>query len=225
MSDQGYQGFQNPQSGANEFNAMNFLVRQILSTMHTATLVKVTAVTNSGTVSTVGTVDVQPLINQLDGFQKSVPHGKLYKLPYSRAQGGANAVILDPQVGDIGVAVFAERDISNIKSTKAQGNPASARKFDMADGVYVATLWAQAPTNYIQFNSSGITVHSPNTVTISAPAVKIQNAGSSLQTLLNSTLLTWLNSHVHGNGNNGANTTGPTTTPASTVSTSITKAE
>lgn len=176
---QGHQGFQNPQSGANEFNAMTFLVKQILSTMHTATLVQVMQVTNIGTVAPVGTVDVQPLVNQLDGFGNAVPHGRLYKLPYSRVQGGSNAVILDPQVGDIGIAVFAERDISNIEATKKQGNPGSARKFDMADGVYVATLWAQTPTRYIQFSGSGLNITAPDaiTLTVGAHALIINTSG------------------------------------------------
>jgi phage baseplate assembly protein gpV len=103
-----------------------------------------------------------------------VPHGTIYSVPYFRLQGGANAVILDPQVGDIGIAVFAESDISSVKAAKAQANPGSARKFDMADGLYLGGFLNGTPSQYVQFSASGITLLSPSAVTIQAPTVTIQ---------------------------------------------------
>ena len=96
---------------------MQFLISQALNRVSTATLVKVVSVTNAGGLSPVGFVDVQPLVNQLDGAGNAVPHGVLHRLPYFRLQGGADAVILDPKVGDIGMAAFANRDISLVKTS------------------------------------------------------------------------------------------------------------
>src|SRR5574337_340077 len=98
----GYKGAQDPTSSTSDFNAHSFLIRQTLNQISTATLVQVKAVTNSGGVSPVGFVDVLPLVNQLDGYSNAVPHGVVHNVPYFRLQGGANAVIIDPQVGDIG---------------------------------------------------------------------------------------------------------------------------
>src|SRR5512139_7424 len=126
MNEQGYQSNLDPTISATEYNALTFLIRQLLSKVNTATLVQVKAVTNSGGVAAVGTVDVHPLINQQDASGNAIPHGTLYGLPYSRLQGGTNAVILDPQVGDIGIAIFASRDISAAKATKGENNPGSA---------------------------------------------------------------------------------------------------
>lgn len=224
MSEQALKGLQNPESGATEYNALAFLVRQILAGCNFATLVQVKKCTNNGGVAAVGTVDVQPLLNQQDGFGNAVPHGRLYSLPYVRVQGGVNAIIIDPAVGDIGIAVFADKDVSVVKSTKAQASPGSGRRFSMSDGLYIGGVLNAAPTNYVQFSGNNINVTSTGVVNVKAPAINLENTGSALQTLLNSTLLTWLNSHVHTDPQGG--TTGmPTTTPPSTVSTTIVKAE
>lgn len=169
----GYQGALTPENGFGEFNAQLFLIRQVLAKVNTATLVKVVSVTNNGGVSPVGFVEVQPLVNQLDGNGNAVPHGVVHNLPYFRIQGGANAVIIDPQVGDIGVAVFAQHDISSVKATKAQANPGSFRRFDMADGMYFGGYLNGLPSQYVQFNTSGISVVSPQAVTVQAPQATV----------------------------------------------------
>lgn len=224
MSEQGLKGLQKPESGATEYNALAFLIRQMMSTMRTCTMVKVVKVTNTGGMSAVGFVDVQPLVNQQDGFGNAVPHGVLYGLPYSRLQGGANAVILDPVVGDVGIAVFADRDISVVKNTKKQASPGSARQFSMADGMYLGGALNGVPTNYVQFSGNDINIKATGSVNVTAPAINLKNTGSALQTLLNSTLLTWLNDHVHADPQGGTTGT-PTTTPSATVSTTVLKAE
>jgi hypothetical protein len=224
MSEQALKGLQSPEAGVSEYNALSFLVRQILSELSTMTLVKVTKVTNSGGIAAVGFVDVQPLIDQQDGFGNAVSHGVLYNLPYFRVQGGVNAIILDPAVDDIGIAVFADRDISTVKNTKAKASPGSARKFSMSDGIYIGGMLNGVPTNYIQFSGNDVNITATGVVNITAPEVSVKDAGAA-ETLLNSTLLTWLNSHQHPNGGSGSPTGAPTTTPAATVETTVLKAE
>jgi hypothetical protein len=129
-------GQQNPGTSASEYNALAFVVGQLLQKMQTVTLVRVVAVSNDGGVSPVGTVDVQPLVNQMSGDRKPTPHGTVYGVPYFRLQGGTDAVILDPKVGDIGMCAFASRDISAVKVAKAPANPGSFRMYDWADGLY-----------------------------------------------------------------------------------------
>jgi hypothetical protein len=167
----GYNGSQRPGSASSDFNAITFLVQSLMSGMATATLVKVRGVTNAGGVSPVGFVDIQPMVNQVDGIGTAVPHGTVFKCPYQRIQGGANAIILDPQVGDIGVAVFADRDISSATANKAPSNPGSARRFDLADGLYLGGFLNAAPTQYVRFSTAGIDLHSPTAITLSAPTI------------------------------------------------------
>jgi len=205
--------------------------------------------------TTAETVDIHPLVNMVDGYGNATPHGVIYGCPYFRLQAGNSAIVIDPVAGDIGIALFADRDISAVIATHAQANPGSSRAFDMADGIYLGGVLNPAPTQYIRFDSAGITITSPvavtvnapvatinastsatiaapivtvnaaTSVTVTSPSITLSASGGAVQGLLNASLLTWLNSHVHGNGNAGANTTGPTTAPAATVQTSVVTAQ
>lgn len=173
MIEQGYKGEQDPNSGAGMFNAVSFIAEQILSKVNVATLVEVVSVTNAGTLAPVGFVDVKPLINQVDGFGNAIEHVTVFKVPYMRLQGGANAVIIDPQVGDIGIAVFADRDISTVKITKTKANPNSARRFSKADGLYLGGVLNGTPTQYVIFGTSGVKIVSPTAIEFDAPSIKL----------------------------------------------------
>lgn len=179
-----------PQSTWGEFNNLAFMVQQALGKMQTATLVRIEACTNSGGISPVGYVDVTPLVNQLDGQGNPTPHVTIYNLPYLRIQGGTNGIIMDPQKGDIGIAVFASRDISKVKSTKKQGNPGSFRQYSMADGMYLGGALNGIPTQYVQFSTAGITIHSPTAVVLSAPDIKLNAATIELNGTTSTTVTT-----------------------------------
>ena len=236
-----------PGDAATETGRLQFMVRAALSGLRTAVPVQVVSVTNSGGVSPIGTVSVQPLVSAVDGSGKVWPHGIIYNVPYMRIQGGANAVIIDPQVGDIGLAVVCDRDISTVKASGGVSAPGSTRKNDLSDLVYLMTIIGGTPTQYLQFNAAGITITSPATVNVNAQAVNVnattatvtasgtatikaasivlQNAGAALKSLVNSAFVTLFNNHVHGNGNAGANTTAPTTAAGSGQLTSTVQAE
>ncbi|OYV51633.1 MAG: hypothetical protein B7X10_00580 [Burkholderiales bacterium 21-58-4] len=234
----GYQGFQTPQDTSGEFNAMSFIVRQILNKANTATLVRVVSCTNSGGVSPVGYVSVQPLVNQVDGLGNAVPHGTINNLPYLRVQGGTNAIIIDPQPNDIGIAIFADRDISTVKASKKASNPASGRRFDYADGLYVGGVLNGSPVQYLQFSASGIDVTSPTAVNINAPianvtattsaavtapVIDLGASGQALQELMNATALGVFNGHTHSDPQGGT-TSAPNQTMGATSLTTTVKA-
>lgn len=165
--------FQTPQSAANEFSQMQFIFTRLLNRTCTTQLVVVKAVRNAGGVTPVGTVDVQPMVHQINGDGQVTPHAVIYGVPYMRLQGGANAIILDPQVGDIGVAVFAMRDISVVKASKAPGAPGSGRTYDYADGLYFGGFLNGTPEQYIRYFTGGIELISPTKIRLQAPTVEI----------------------------------------------------
>lgn len=167
-------GQQDPTTQASEYASLAFVIQQLLQKMQTVTLVRVMSVSNDGDVSPVGTVSVQPLVNQMSGDRQPTPHGTIFNVPYFRLQGGTNAVILDPQVGDIGLCAFASRDISAVKSSKGPANPGSFRQYDWADALYFGGLLNGTPAQYVRFTEAGITVLSPTLVTIQAPTVHVQ---------------------------------------------------
>jgi hypothetical protein len=172
-------GFINPSTPWSLYSNIDFMIQQSLLKLQTSTLVKVLSCTNSGGLSPVGTVNVQPMVNQVDADGNAWPHTTIYNVPYSRIQGGqnGNAIIMDPQEGDIGVALFASRDISKVLSTSAAANPGSARRYDFSDAMYIGGLLnGGTPTQYIQFNAGGITIISPTAITIKAPVINLEGA-------------------------------------------------
>lgn len=181
----GYRGAQDIFSGAGEYNAMLFQIQAVLAGRNQSALVQIVAVTNSGGLSPVGFVDVLPLVNQLDGNGNMMPHDVVHNLPYFRIQGGTDAVIIDPKIGDIGCAVFADRDISSVKATKKQANPGSHRRADMADGMYFGGFLNGAPTQYVRFSSAGINIVSPTAVTISAPTINSSGTWTHTGSIIN----------------------------------------
>jgi protein gp138/GpV-like protein with Apex motif len=170
-------GYQQPGDDGSAFAAYRFFAKSLIAQIATAKWVKIVSVTTSGAAAPIGTVTVQPLVNQTDSQGNATPHGQLSSLQYLRIAGGANAVIMDPAAGDIGMAVFADRDSSKVINTGAQANPGSFRKHDMADGFYLGMGWSgSAPTQSIAFASGGITITSPGTVTINAEAIALTSA-------------------------------------------------
>lgn len=200
----GYAGQARAAEGGDEYGALMFVIGQALARLSTATLVRVVSVTNNGGLSPVGFVDVQPLVNQLDGAGNAVPHAVLHQLPYFRLQGGTDAVILDPKVGDIGMAAFGSRDLSAVKASKQQANPGSWRTHDMADGLYFGGLLNGTPVQYVQFTAGGINVVSPSKVTVQAPNIELN---ASVQCALNSPQIVLNGTVQQGSGSFGGTST------------------
>lgn len=170
----GLRGFQEVYTAGSEFNALAFIIQMLINKVATATLVKVLSVTNSGGIEPVGFVDILPLVNQIDGAGNSEKHTTIFKCPYFRLQGGGDAVILDPKVGDLGIAIFADHDISSVTANKDQANPGSRRRYSMADALYLGGVLNGTPTQFVQFSAAGIRMHSPVMLTLTAPNILLQ---------------------------------------------------
>lgn len=159
--------------GKTMFDVLEFFFRQEQSRVRTTTIVQVTAVSvPADELDPVGYVDFQPMVHQVDGKGNITKLPEVFNAPYMRLQGGTNAIVIDPIVGDIGIAVFADRDISTVKTSKAVGAPGSDRRNSLADAMYLGGILNGVPTQYVQFKSTGILVKSPNLVTIDSPKTK-----------------------------------------------------
>ena len=176
----GYRGAAWQNTGGNDFNAMSFLVRQIIAGKAFAAIVQVKSVTGGG-VGTPPIVSVQPMVAQVNGAGEPTPHGTIYNIPCFRLQGGNGAVILDPAVGDIGQAIICDRDISVIKATAAPGVPGSWRQNDWADGCYFGGFLNAAPAQFVQFGAGGITITTTGTITVNATSATVNAATSTFQ--------------------------------------------
>lgn len=165
-----YQGAQDQSSGMTDINTLTFLIRTELTKINTAAVVKVMKAPYDaqgnpiapGSAAAIGYIDVQPLVNQLDGYGNATPHGTVHKLSYVRYQGGNGSFISDPVVGDIGKMIVASRDTSAVRATSQQSNPGSRRQFDMADGTYMGCSQAGAPTQWLSWTATGFELHDKN---------------------------------------------------------------
>lgn len=175
-----YQGAADQGSTPNDFNARQFAIQQLVNQVSVATLVKVTKVSNTpGQLAKVGTLSAQPCVNQIDGYGNATAHGTVHNLCYFRYSGGKNAVIIDPEVGDIGVAVFSDRDISSVKANQDVANPGSRRRNDMADGIFfgvpLSAKSKEVPEQYVRFTADGIEIKDKhgNTIEFKSDGVHI----------------------------------------------------
>jgi hypothetical protein len=166
-------GQMRPGGNWGDYNRVLFVIQQAIGKLQTATLVRIVSCTNDGGLSPVGFVDVVPMVNQIDSEGTPTPHVTIYNVPYFRLQGGANAIIIDPEPGDIGLCCFASRDLSKVKSTKSQANPGSFRQYSFSDGLYVGGMLNGTPSQYVQFNAAGIKMFSPTAIVLEAPTVTI----------------------------------------------------
>lgn len=226
------QGWATVNDHAGSFNAERLRILNMMSKLATCQPVEVMAVHPPGGVAPVGFVDVRPMIGQKSADGTITPHGIIPNVPYWRLQGGTNAVVIDPQVGDIGIGHFSSRDLTSVKKARAAAAPGSDRLYDMSDCMYSGGVLNGAPTQYILFDQTGITVISPTALKVNAPAVIVQantadvtatveasitapviKLGAAAQSLLKfitSAFQSIYNNHVHTNGNGGANTGAPT---------------
>lgn len=157
--------------------AQEWIIRDLIRKVHTATPVEVKAV--YPTTDRVGFVDVLPLIEDVDTNGAVIEQSLIYNVPYQRWQGGVSAVILDPAVGDIGLAVFAERDATALATTLQAGPAATQRAHSSADGFYFGGFLNGAPTQWIKFlaGGAGIDINTPGNLTLEAAGSITMSSG------------------------------------------------
>lgn len=184
------QGQRNIYSGVAPQNAFDFKMEQKIKDVSTAIPVIVKGV-QAGGVGVVGYVDVLPLVTNVSGSNEAVQPVTLYHLPYFRLQGGKAAIICDPEINDIGLAVFAQTDTSTVKAgTTEPQQPGSKRRHSMSDGWYIGGFLNQAPSVYVQLTqgneviitaSGGVTINGNMTVNGKITATgDVQGGGISL---------------------------------------------
>lgn len=188
------------------YNALRFAVQQQMMNLQTCLPVEVLSVSGAG-LNPVGFVTVRVMVASITGDDKVVDYPEIPNIPYFRLQGGANAIIIDPEPGDIGMAAFCSRDISAVKSARMAAPPGSRRAYDFSDAMYIGGFLNAAPTQYIQFSAEGIIVHSPAKVRVEAPAVHVDSPQvllgqleNDVRALIDERLIEAFNNHQHEGG-------------------------
>lgn len=169
MSDNTVKDTRGASTTNSDFNALSYMIETLINQLvFTADVVKVLNVAD-------GYVDVLPLVTQVDAFGNAVQPTPLYHLPYRRVQGGRAALIIDPVVGDIGLAVFAKRDSSNVTVGQTDPiKPASFRTFNQADGFYLGGFLNQTPEVFLELTQdSKAVLTAPLSVTVNTATADI----------------------------------------------------
>lgn len=167
-------------SGASEFNALSFMMEQMIKGMvNTAIPVRVDSCTKPGVGGAAGYVSATPLVMQRGADGKSLQPVSLPQLPYIRLSASTAAIVIDPQPGDVGFAVFAQQDISNLKAGSSDPVQAgSFRTFDMSDGVFIPAILGVTPTTFVHLDpeTGEITIKAPTKITIEAPTIELKGS-------------------------------------------------
>jgi hypothetical protein len=177
------QGVANYNAGTSPFNSLSFIVQQaIRQQVNTCIICKVVA--RDGAY-----VDVLPLVTGVSGKGEAIQPTTLYKLPYMRYHAGVAAVILDPVPGDIGLAVFASKDCSNVKAgTTEPQQPASFRGNSQANGFYIGGFLNQAPSVFVELTQGGaVNITAPGGVNINGSMTVSGDVVASGKSLVNHT--------------------------------------
>ncbi|EHT6564169.1 oxidoreductase [Salmonella enterica] len=156
------QPLSNPTDVNSEINAQDFMLRQFLGRHAFITLGQVVAVDGEF-------IDARPMVMGVAADGSPVEHEVIYNLPVWRLQGGGNAVIMPPHVGDIGFLGICDRDISAVKATRQAAMPGSKRTHNYADAIWLGGVLNGAPVQFVEFADNQIRVISPWKVEISAP--------------------------------------------------------
>lgn len=166
-----YKGNRKKSSSSSPYNQFDFFVQNLLkNTVNTALPVKVVAVEAGGS-GIAGYVDVVPLIQSYDGFGNAIPSQTIFHVPYMRVQGGKAALIIDPVIGDIGLAVFAQQDITGLTDTPKK--PLTKRSYSMADALYIGGFLNQSPSIYLELKQDNTAkLICPVSLTVESKSVK-----------------------------------------------------
>ena len=176
-----------------EFNAQVAMINTLINRrVNTCIPVRVDSVQKGGDGSGALYVSATPLVCQMDHDGKALPMVSIPRLPYLRLQHGSAAIICDPEVGDVGLAVFAKQDCSTLNGGTEPVAPGSFRAFDMSDGFYLGGFWGKAPQTYIWLDSQSqsikikaktltvetdtLTMNVSGDMTVNCPKVRINGA-------------------------------------------------
>ena len=212
-------------TGTTQYNQLCYVVRQIISEMvNTSALVSVNSVDAGGPENAAGNLSATPLVAQTDARGNKLPMKPIPKLRFFRYQAGKAAIILDPVVGDQGVAVFFKQDSSGVKSGATEAVvPGSFRSFDQSDGVVFPSVQGAAPSVWIELTQDEtVTIHAPNGVTIETDEEVSISAGDKITLTapeielngdmqVNGTMMLEdinMNTHTHGGVDTGDGDTG-----------------
>jgi hypothetical protein len=167
-------------TGSSEYNVLDFVIRSIVcGLVNTAIPVRVDKVERPAEGGGAGYLSATPLIKMRSAKGDALDVVSIPKLRWFRLQHGTAAIIVDPKPGDIGLAVFAQQDVSALNGGSEPIQPGSFRCYSISDGFYFGGFWGQKPTTFIRIEDNGqVTVTAPQSVVVNSIDVTVNASGS-----------------------------------------------
>lgn len=159
----------NPSDYVDEYNGLIYIINSVISNrVKGAEIVQVIA--NNGD----GTIDVLPVIRNVDAEENAIQETPIFNVKYMEWQYGINAFQAEPAVGDIGLLVVCTKDTKNVKS----GLVGDFGTFELESGIYFGGLKGLnlPATQFIKMDENGITITTPKTLTVNATENVLVNA-------------------------------------------------
>ena len=203
------------QANSSDAEMANYTFDRLLRAKHFIEPAIVESVTAVSDVQYI--VSVMPLVKDTDPEGNPIDNSIVYGIPYLLWQGGANAVIIPPVVGDIGLIAISDKDITQVKNSKASSAAQTNRTHSRTDAIYMGSILSSEPTQWIKFLTSGIdikadghlTVITSGDLTIKASSVNINGltiGSTGTLTLADGSVV---DKHTHGGVESGGSKTNP----------------
>lgn len=151
-----------------------------------------------------GALTVFPLVSGTNATGGEIKNQGVYDIPFIQYQAGNSAVKMTPRVGDIGLVIACDKDITNVRKSRRGGPAPTQRQHSYSDAVYITAIASLngEPTEFAEFSGDGINIKSPGVVNING--VKIHPNGK-LQ-LVDGSIV---DGHDHGGVESGGSRTDP----------------
>lgn len=159
---------------------MNLMERYLRSYVNTVQPVEITAINGDGTIN------VKPLLQNKTTNGDVLQPVEIYNIPVLTLKGNNCSLVFDVAVGNQGLLIAGQYDITDYKKTKAVSGKPTNRTYSYSDGFYLPMTLTDKQDNKITINygNSSITLRdsqvdiSTTTANINADTVNLAGGGS-----------------------------------------------
>lgn len=159
---------------------MNLMERYLRSYVNTVQPVEITAINGDGTVN------VKPLLQNKTTNGDVLHPVEIYNIPILSLKGNNCSLVFDVAVGNQGLLIAGQYDITDYKKTKAVSGKPTNRTYSYSDGFYLPMTLTDKQDNKmtINYGNSSITLKdsqvdiSTTTANINADTVNLAGGGS-----------------------------------------------
>jgi len=128
---------------ANLFNQLVYLINTRLSMLNTLKICTVVAFHGN-------TIDVRPMLTEIDGNGNQIEQSILYGIPILQIQGGTSGLKIEYKENDIVLCAFCDKDIQSLVRSKKTSAPTTDLITPLNSGICIGAVLFNEATIYIE---------------------------------------------------------------------------